>query len=175
MIRWFKNIWMAVSTVVKALSITVRDWIETYDPKLNTFTEEYEFPELPIRVADRFRGFHRYNLITCIACGRCAMDCPVNCIYIDKQRVEGRKGFQITGFVIDYTKCMFCGLCTESCPADCIEMGSVHDLSCYTRNGCIVDFSRLPLEIAWGQNTINPTVVAMSKSIINPVHGGPSS
>ena len=29
---------------------------------------------------------------------------------------------------------------------DCIFMGASHDLSCYSRNGCLVDFSRLPLE-----------------------------
>jgi NADH-quinone oxidoreductase subunit I len=69
---------------------------------------------------------------------------------------------------------MFCALCTENCPVDCIFMGSTHDLSCYARDGCIVDFSRLPVEIAWGRSTLNPTVVAESKAITDPVHEGPS-
>lgn len=34
-------------------------------------------------------------------------------------------------------------------------MGSVHDLSCYSRDGCIVDYAKLPLEIAWGKATLN--------------------
>ena len=101
------------------------------------------------------------------------MDCPVNCIYIGRERVEGRKGFRVTGFVIDYTKCLLCGLCTVSCPNNCLEMGSTHDLSCYSRDGCIVDFSRLPVDIAWGRDTLNPTIVAYSKLIRDPV--GPAS
>jgi NADH-quinone oxidoreductase subunit I len=70
---------------------------------------------------------------------------------------------------------MFCALCIENCPVDCIFMGSTHDLSCYSRDGCIVDFSRLPVEIAWGRSTLNPLAVAHSKAIARPVHDGPGS
>ncbi len=170
---WLRDIVVAVVTVAKALVVTIRYWTRTYDPRRKTFTERFEYPELPVKVAERYRGFHRFDLTTCIACERCARDCPVDCIYIGKERAQGRKGFRVTGFVIDYTKCMFCGLCTENCPVDCIFMGSNHDLSCYSRDGCIVDFSRLPLEIAWGRTSLNPTAVAMSKVITEPVHGGP--
>lgn len=171
---WFRNIGHAVWTVADALRVTLRYWIRTYDPKRKTYTEHFEYPELPAKVTSRYRGFHRFDLTTCIACERCARDCPVDCIYIGKERVEGRKGFRVTSFVIDYTKCMFCAYCTESCPVDCIFMGSSHDLSCYSRDGCIVDFARLPLEIAWGRATLNPTAVAESKAITKPVHDGPN-
>jgi NADH-quinone oxidoreductase subunit I len=53
-------------------------------------------------------------------------------------------------------------------------MGATHDLSCYSRDGCIVDFSRLPVDVAWGRATLNPTAVAGSKVIAEPVHGGPN-
>jgi NADH-quinone oxidoreductase subunit I len=173
--NWFRNVFQAVATVAHALWISVRYWGRTYDPKRRTFTEQYEYPELPVRVSPRFRGFHRYDLTTCIACERCARDCPAGCILIGKQRVAGRKGFQITSYTIDYGKCMFCAICTENCPVDCIFMGSAYDLSCYSREGCIVDFSRLPLEVAWGPATLNPTVVANSKAVARAVHGGPGS
>ena len=171
--RWFQNIFQAVATVAHAMWVSVRYWIRTYDPQRRTFTEQFEYPELPLKVSDRYRGFHRYDLTSCIACESCARNCPVNCIHVGKQRATGRKGFQITSFTIDYSKCMFCALCTESCPTDCIFMGSSHDLSCYSRDGCIVDFSRLPLEVAWGRSTLNPTAVAHAKVITRPVHGGP--
>jgi NADH-quinone oxidoreductase subunit I len=173
-VGWLGNIVHVVSTVVDALVVTLRYWVRTYDPSRKTFTEHYEYPELPAEVADRYRGFHRFDLTSCIACDRCARDCPVDCIYIGKERVEGKKGFRVTSFVIDYTKCMFCAMCTESCPADCIFMGSTHDLSSYCRDGCLVDFARLPLEIAWGRAALNPTAVAESKRITRPVHGGPN-
>ena len=34
-------------TVLRALWVTVRYWIITYNPRRRTFTERYEFPELP--------------------------------------------------------------------------------------------------------------------------------
>lgn len=172
--QWFGNIWQAVATVAHSLWVTLRYWGRTYDPGRKTFTEHFEYPELPLEVAPRYRGFHRFDLTSCIACERCARDCPVDCIYIGKERAEGRKGFRVTSFVIDYTKCMFCGMCTESCPADCIFMGSTHDLSSYGRDGCIVDFSRIALEIAWGRATLDPAAVRQSKSVTDPVHGGPN-
>jgi len=171
---WLGNIVQAVATVGQALWVTVRYWGSTYHPNRKTFTEHFEYPELPLQVASRYRGFHRFDLTSCIACERCARDCPVDCIYIGKERVEGQKGFRVTSFVIDYTKCMFCGMCTESCPSDCIFMGSTHDLSSYGRDGCIVDFSRIPLEIAWGRATLSPTAVSQSKNVASPVHGGPN-
>jgi NADH-quinone oxidoreductase subunit I len=171
---WFRNIYDAVITVAQAMWVTVRYWLRTYDSQRRTFTEHYEFPELPVPVAPRYRGFHRYDLSTCIACERCAKDCPVGCIYVGKQKVAGRKGFQVTSYTIDYTKCLFCAICTESCPVDCIFMGSSHDLSCYSRDGCIVDFSRLPLEVAWGRAALNPTALVYAKAIAQPVHEGPN-
>jgi NADH-quinone oxidoreductase subunit I len=149
MIRWFKDIWDAVFTVAQGMWVTLRYWIITYEPERGTFTHKYEYPEKPVPVASRYRGFHRYDLTTCIA-------------------------FKITGFTIDYSKCMFCALCVEPCPVDCIFMGASHDLSCYSRDGCMVDFARLPLDVAWGRSTINPTAVAESKVIVEPVHGGPN-
>ena len=75
------------------------------------------------------------------------------------------KGFVVTGFKIDYTKCMFCALCVDPCPVDCIFMGSNYDLSTFSRDGCVVDYAKLPLEVAWGQATLNPTAVQESKRI----------
>ena len=172
--QWFGDIWDAVNTVAKGMWVTLRYWLKTYNPERRTFTEHFEYPELPVPVATRYRGFHRFDLTTCIACDQCAKACPVDCIYIGKERSEKGKGFRVTNFTIDYTKCMFCALCVEPCPVDCIFMGATHDLSCYSRDGCIVDFSKLPIEIAWGRATLDPTAVATSKVISEPVHGGPN-
>jgi NADH-quinone oxidoreductase subunit I len=171
---WMGNVFDAVYTVAHGMWVTFRTWIKTYRPARKTFTEHFEYPELPVPVAARYRGFHRFDLTTCISCDQCAKACPVDCIYIGKERVEGAKGFKITGYTIDYSKCMFCALCVEPCPVDCIFMGATHDLSCYSRDGCIVDFSRMPLDVAWGRATLNPTAVADSKVITEPVHGGPN-
>ena len=58
----------------------------------------------------------------------------------------------------------FCALCVDPCPVDCIFMGSNYDISCYSRDGCIVDFAKLPVEVAWGQTTLNPTNVSAPRT-----------
>ena len=172
--NWLGNIWLTVRTVLKGMYITLRYWLITYREDRGTFTQKFEYPELPAPVAARYRGFHRFDLTTCISCDQCAKACPVDCIYIGKERVENGKGFKLTGYAIDYSKCMFCALCVEPCPVVCIFMGGTLDLSCYSRDGCIVDYSRLPVNVAWGRATLNPTAVAESKMVIEPVHGGPN-
>lgn len=147
--------------------VTLRLAGKTYQRK--TFTEVYEYPERPVPVKARYRGFHRFDLTTCIGCDKCAVACPVDCIYIEKEKSPVGKGFRIDGFTIDYSKCMFCALCVDPCPVDCIFMGSNHDLSCFSRDGCIVDYAKLPLQIAWGHTTLNPTAVAESKALYEPV------
>ncbi|QDT53951.1 NADH-quinone oxidoreductase subunit I [Caulifigura coniformis] len=167
MVEWFRNVWVAVSTVLGGLWITLKTWFQTYNRR--TMAEVYEYPERPVPVKARYRGFHRFDLTTCIGCEKCAVACPVDCIYIDKVKSPVGKGFRIDGFTIDYTKCMFCALCVDPCPVDCIFMGSNHDLSCYSRDGCIVDYAKLPLQVGWGQSTLNPTAVAESKVLHQPV------
>ncbi len=164
---WFHDVFQAVRTVGQGLYITLSYFFQTY--KRRTFTERYEYPELPVPVRARYRGFHRFDLTTCIGCDKCARACPVDCIYIDKIKNPVGKGFRVTGFKIDYTKCMFCALCVDPCPVDCIFMGSTFDQSCYSRDGCIIDYAKLPLETAWGQATLNPIAIAASKLEAEPV------
>jgi|GEM_PF-173523 len=50
----------------------------------------------------------RFILDTCIACGTCKENCPVDCIE------EGDI------YVIDEDACIDCGVCDANCPVDCI-------------------------------------------------------
>lgn len=51
LVGWFRNIFIAVSTVAKSLWVTLRYWMRTYDPQRRTYTEQYEYPELPVPIA----------------------------------------------------------------------------------------------------------------------------
>lgn len=167
MLRWFADVYRAIYTVLHGMLVTIVTMAKTY--RRSTFTEVFEYPEVPVPVKARYRGFHRFDLTTCIGCEKCEVACPVDCIYIEKVKSPVGKGFRIDGFAVDYTKCMFCALCVEPCPVDCIFMGSNFDLSCYSRDGCIVDYAKLPLQTAWGRTTLNPTAVAESKVLYEPV------
>jgi NADH-quinone oxidoreductase subunit I len=165
---WFRNIGLAIRTISEGMYVTLDNLVLTFRRK--SFTQHFEYPERPVPIKPRYRGFHRFDLTTCIGCDKCARACPVDCIYIEKEKAKPPlKGFAVIGFKIDYTKCMFCALCVDPCPVDCIFMGSNFDLSCFSRDGCIVDYAKLPLEIAYGQATLNPTAVAESKKVALPV------
>ena len=168
MFIWFRNVGQTVGSIAHSLYITLRYFAQTF--RRRPFTKSFEYPEQPVPVKPRYRGFHRFDLTACIGCDKCARACPVDCIYIEKEKaVAPTKGFVVTGFAIDYTKCMFCALCVDPCPVDCIFMGSTYDISGYTRDGCIVDFAKLPLTVAWGQDALNPTAVMESKRVSLPV------
>ena len=165
---WFHNVRKAIVTIASGMFVTLDYMVQTFRRK--AFTQHFEYPERPVPIKPRYRGFHRFDLTTCIGCDKCARACPVDCIYIEKEKAKPPlKGFVVTGFKIDYTKCMFCALCVDPCPADCIFMGSNFDLSCFGRDGCVVDYAKLPLEVAFGQATLNPTAVAESKKVPLPV------
>ncbi len=64
---------------------------------------------------------------SCICCGRCARDCPVDCISgkagkapdkaSESDREKGKVG---EPFEIDQETCVRCGTCLEVCPADAV-------------------------------------------------------
>jgi NADH-quinone oxidoreductase subunit I len=139
---YFTNIYQMMKSILIGMRITIK---YCFSPVV---TIRYPFER--ISLAPRYRGIHEFEAEKCIACDMCAKACPVDCIYIDKsapRKVDKKTGTVVGGdllrYAIDYQKCMFCGLCTEPCPTDCIHMGKNHDLSAYTRDDMVVEFSEL--------------------------------
>ena len=152
---WLANVVRAVVTTARGLHVTLRQLVATF--RRRPFTSHFAYPERPVPVRPRYRGFHRFDLTACIGCDKCARACPVDCIYIEKEKAAPPlKGFVVNGFAIDYSKCMFCALCVDPCPADCIYMGATYDLSAYTRDACVVDYAKLPLGRGLGAGHAQP-------------------
>jgi NADH-quinone oxidoreductase subunit I len=139
---YWKDIFDAISSITIGMRMTLK--------YLFTRPVTIQYPYEKLAFAPRFRGIHEFEADKCIACDQCAKACPVDCIYIDKSapRKTDKKTGKATGgellrYAIDYQKCMFCALCTEPCPSDCIHMGKNHDLSSYTRQDMVVEFTQL--------------------------------
>ena len=139
---YFSNIYDTIKSIAIGMRITLKYCFS------KTVTIQYPYEK--IAFAPRYRGIHEFEADKCIACDACAKACPVDCIYIEKsapRKLDKKTGKAIGGellrYAIDYQKCMFCGLCTEPCPTDCIHMGKNHDLSSYSRQEMVVEFSEL--------------------------------
>lgn len=139
---YFRDIYDNVRSISIGMKITLKYCFQ------KTVTVRY--PEQRLSLAPRYRGIHEMELDRCIACDQCVKACPVSCIYIDKtaprkiDKATGKAaGGQLVRFAIDYSKCLFCALCTEPCPTDCIHMGKLHDLSSYSREDVVVEFTEL--------------------------------
>jgi NADH-quinone oxidoreductase subunit I len=93
---WFRNVRLATTTIARGMYITLWYFVQSFRKK--TFTEHFAYPERPVPVRPRYRGFHRFDLTTCIGCDKCARACPVDCIYIAKEKAAPPlKGFVVTG------------------------------------------------------------------------------
>ena len=139
---YFRNIWLTVYSISVGMRLSLKYCFA------KTVTVQY--PDVAPVIQARYRGIHFFEIEKCIACDLCAKACPVDCIYIEKsapRKIDKKTGIAVGGamtrYAIDYAKCMFCALCVDPCPTDCIHMGNVHDLSGYTREDMVVEFTDL--------------------------------
>ena len=143
--EYFHNIWQTVYTILVGMRISLKYCFA------KTITLQY--PDVAPALQARYRGFHFFEIEKCIACDLCAKACPVDCIYIEKsgpRKIDKEsgiaKGGAMTRYAIDYAKCMFCALSCDPCPTDSIHMGNLHDMSGFTRDDMIVEFTELAKE-----------------------------
>ena len=161
---YFKDIFDTCKSISIGLKITLKYCFQ------KTVTVQY--PNERLSFAPRYRGIHEFEAEKCIACDLCAKACPVDCIYIDKtgpRRIDKAKNLvdetdpkngKLMRFAIDYSKCLFCALCTEPCPTECIHMGKLHDLSSYSREDVVVEFTDLDKK---GLRTVVPIWMERNK------------
>ena len=91
-----------------------------------------QYPEQKKLPSDRFRGMFRLDEERCIKCTLCAIECPINIIYIDwhnEKNAGGQVGKVLDRFDVDLKRCMFCQLCEEACPTDAqVDLADDEDL-----------------------------------------------
>lgn len=88
----------------------------------HTFTraDTVQYPEQSPKLAPCYRG--RIVLTRdpdgqerCVACGLCAVACPVDCIALQKAEDQDGRWYP-EWFRINFSRCIYCGFCEEACP-----------------------------------------------------------
>lgn len=142
--KWFKNIWVSVTTVFKGMMITFK---YVYGVKPVTI----EYPEVREELPENSRSRLFNDVENCISCYQCATACPVNCIYItavrrdkDAPAIKTKDGtpikLDLLQYTIDTALCCYCGLCTTVCPTECLTHTTDYEFAQYTLDSMKYDY-----------------------------------
>jgi formate hydrogenlyase subunit 6/NADH:ubiquinone oxidoreductase subunit I len=91
-----------------------------------------QYPDVPAKVAENFRGKQMLDLDKCISCTLCARECPTNAI--EMVVVDGKKRPKI-----HLDKCIFCYQCAETCPKKVFQTTKTFELACTDKNTLVIE------------------------------------
>ncbi|NCN26952.1 4Fe-4S dicluster domain-containing protein [bacterium] len=162
--EYFGNIFTAVKTVSKGMSITGRAFLKSNGMIKNQGGYNYgagpvtiSYPEVKDDIPSISRNRLFNHVEGCIACNQCAVICPVECITIESRRKTPEENpdertpenfgnkpvkLKLLQFDIDEALCCFCGLCTEVCPTECLVHTTEYEYSKYDRDSLNYDYLR---------------------------------
>ncbi|MEN8228085.1 MAG: FAD-dependent oxidoreductase [Bacteroidota bacterium] len=77
--------------------------------------------------ADRYRGFHKNDIATCIGCGTCETICENEAIdMVPVEGVETKDGDSGLRPRVDYGRCCWCGLCVDVCTTGSLSLTNAY-------------------------------------------------
>ena len=127
---YFGEIIQSAKSIMEGMSVTFAELTRYVEGKNHTTIQYPDRTAVPVAdsLPERYRGFLEVDMDICTACKACERDCPINCIAIDLDKVEGTRA--MTRFDIDMGKCMYCGICVEACPTDAHAPGDEEQTKC---------------------------------------------
>jgi len=127
--------------LLKGLAVTAKNLVGSYHDPERFVTTQY--PEERTKLPENYRNFpflvsedadDPMGTMRCVACRICEMECPPQCIYIEKSKDKkpdavGKMQLYPTIFDIDTSVCMSCLICVEVCPFEAIKMDQVFEIA----------------------------------------------
>jgi NADH-quinone oxidoreductase subunit I len=126
--------------ILQGLALTLRTFLS------RPVTVQYPKEKRP--VSSGFRGRHamvRDGLTgkeRCVACMKCAMVCPSQCIYIKYSGGEGGPRV-LEKYEIEALRCIYCGYCVEVCPVNALVLTEHYEYAGHSREEFLFDRDRL--------------------------------
>ncbi|XID91139.1 NADH-quinone oxidoreductase subunit NuoI [Paenibacillaceae bacterium WGS1546] len=119
--------------MLKGLGVTLKT--------MGTKKLTHAYPDIPLKMPERFRGIQYFEPDKCIVCNQCARICPTDCITLTGKPNPDpeKKGKVIDTFDVNFEICILCDLCTEVCPTEAIVMTNNFELAAYSRDDLFKD------------------------------------
>ena len=77
--------------------------------------------------AERYRGFHKNDIATCIGCGSCEAICENEAIVlVPVDGIETKDGDSGLRPLVDYGRCCWCALCVDVCTTQSLNLTNEH-------------------------------------------------
>lgn len=92
-------------------------------------TENY--PKVPIKVPENYRGRIKFNAEKCLGCGMCIKVCSPGAITKTVEAIED--GQKIT-MRFELGSCTFCQMCSDFCAKKCIELTQEYSMVSEDKN-----------------------------------------
>lgn len=151
---------LLVPAILKGLAITLRHlyrslFFEAGFDIENQGAITQEYPEVPTRTAEHYRGApvlvkNTEGQVKCVSCQLCEFICPPRAISIQPDALTDEIRDQYTNdekypreFTIDMLRCIYCGFCEEVCPEQAIFLSQEYSLSASRREELIFDKEKL--------------------------------
>jgi len=125
--------------ILKGMALTLRSMFS------RAVTRQY--PEYKRDPFSGFRGRHAFvrdpetGLEKCVACLKCSVVCPSQCISISYSEHDGLRSLE--KYEIEALRCIFCGYCVEVCPVCALVLTEVYEYSAYSRKDIFFDKEEL--------------------------------
>ncbi|PKL49324.1 MAG: NADH-quinone oxidoreductase subunit NuoI [Nitrospira bacterium HGW-Nitrospira-1] len=126
--------------IIKGLALTLKMMFTP--PVTRRYPKEKRAPFPGFRGRHAFVRDEKTGREKCVACLKCAVVCPSQCITISYREQENGARILET-YAIEAPRCIFCGYCAEVCPVCALVLTETYEYAAYSRASLYFDREQL--------------------------------